>query len=207
MPKIALAGTLTASGLLLLFAVAHWLQIGVLIDTAWVANLDPRLAATACVALLIADAVLPTPSSLLLIALGALLGKASGAAAGLCGTMGGAALAFWIGRKGRVLFSRPGANTSSSRLEHYLNRFGVLTVIATRPIPVVAETIAVLAGASGMTWGRFLLGAALGNIPVVMGYTLLGSSAATDRILLFALIAVIGVAAAINPFMGKRYSK
>jgi uncharacterized membrane protein YdjX (TVP38/TMEM64 family) len=202
--KIAFAGTLTAAIFLLLFAVAHWLQIDVLIDTAWIADRDPTIAATACVALLMADAVLPAPSSLLLIALGALLGKAPGAAAGFCGTMGAAVLAFWIGRKGTVLLSRVGSSATSSQLENYLNRFGVLTVIATRPIPVVAETIAVLAGASGMEWGRFLLGAALGNIPVVSIYSILGSSAVTDRTLLLALIATIGVATVLNLFIGRR---
>ena len=205
MLKIAFAGTLTAAIFLLLFAVACWLQIGVLIDTAWIADLDPKAAATACVALLIADAVLPAPSSLLLIALGALLGKAVGAAAGFCGTMGGAALAFWIGRKGAAIFSRIHSDASSAQLQNYLNRFGVLTVIATRPIPVVAETIAVLAGASGMQWGRFLLGTALGNIPIVIVYSLLGASAMTNRTLLVALVAIIGVATALNLFIGKRW--
>lgn len=204
MLRIAVAGTLTAAIFLVLFAVAHWLHIDVLIDTAWIAGIDPMIAATACVALLIADAVLPAPSSLLLIALGALLGNVWGAVAGFCGTMGAAVLAFWIGRKGTVLFARIGGNASSPRLESYLNRFGVLSVIATRPIPVVAETIAVLAGASGMQWGRFLLGAALGNIPIVMVYSILGSSAATDQTLLFALIAIIGIATVLNLCIGQR---
>lgn len=206
MLKIAFVGTLTAAIFLLLFAVAWWLQIGVLTDTAWVAGLDPIVAAAACVALLVADAVLPAPSSLLLIALGALLGKAVGAAAGFFGTMGSAALAFWVGRKGIALFSsRTRSDASSAQLESYLKRFGVLTLIATRPIPVVAETIAVLAGASGMQWRRFLLGTALGNIPIAIIYSFLGASAITNRTLLVALVAIIGVATALNLFIGKRW--
>ncbi|GFE83428.1 hypothetical protein GCM10011487_54280 [Steroidobacter agaridevorans] len=200
MLKIAFAGTLTAAIFLLLFALACWLRIDVLIDTAWLADLDSTIAAVACVALLIADAVLPAPSSLLLIALGALLGKVLGAAAGFFGTMGGAALAFWIGRKGSVLFARIGGNTTSAQLQSYLNRFGVVTVIATRPIPVVAETVAVLAGASGMEWGRFLLGAALGNFPIAIVYSILGSSAATNRML---LVALIGIATALSLFRSR----
>jgi uncharacterized membrane protein YdjX (TVP38/TMEM64 family) len=202
--KIAFAGALTASGFLLLFAVAHWLHLTVLIDTAWIEDQDPMIAAASCVLLLVGDAVLPAPSSLLLIALGALLGKTSGAVAGFCGTMGAAVLAFWIGRRGTVLLSGRDTKADSSTREDYVNRFNVLVVMVTRPIPVLAETTALLAGASGMPRGKFILGATLGNLPVVYVYALLGSSAAANRVLIFALVAMLGAAAAFNVFAAKR---
>jgi membrane protein DedA with SNARE-associated domain len=63
------------------------------------------------------------------------------------------------------------------RADQLLERWGMLAIILTRPIPLLAETVAIMAGASRMGWGRTALAALAGSLPPALLYALTGASA------------------------------
>jgi uncharacterized membrane protein YdjX (TVP38/TMEM64 family) len=136
------------------------------------------VAAAVGVGLLVVDAVLPVPSSLVMLALGGLFGVAGGAALGLAGRVGATLLAFVLGRRLSGWVGRPGGELSA----RLLHRWGAVAIVVTRPIPIIGETVAVLAGASPMSWGRVTVAATLGSLPEAVLFAWAGAEAADAAI-------------------------
>ena len=59
-----------------------------------------------------------------------------------------------------------------------LERWGALAIVVTRPVPLLAETTAVMAGASAIGWRRAALAAFAGSLPAALLYALTGAVAA-----------------------------
>ena len=147
------------------------------------------LAGFAGVCLLVADVVLPVPSSLIMIAHGALFGVAFGTLLSLVGSSGATLVAFAIGRRGGPLLARlvpVEEQVQSDRVDHrqpvlddrLLTRWGMLAIIVTRPVPLLAETTAVVVGTSRLGWSRATLAALAGSLPAALLYALTGAVAA-----------------------------
>jgi uncharacterized membrane protein YdjX (TVP38/TMEM64 family) len=150
------------------------------------------VAAAVGVGLLVVDAVLPVPSSLVMLALGGLFGVAGGAAINLVGRVGGTLLAFMLGRRLRGWVSRP-AGGLSARLLH---RWGPVAIVLTRPVPIIGETVAVLAGASPMSWRRVAMAAVLGSLPEAVLFAWAGAEAPRAALGAVLWISLIVIAAA-----------
>lgn len=135
-------------------------------------------AALAGIGLLIADVILPVPSSLIMIANGALFGVAAGSLLSMLGTMGAALVAFFAGRRGAPLLVRYVPVEERSRANHLLKEWGWLAIIITRPIPILAETTLIMAGASSMSWRHMILAALAGSFPIALIYAVTGATAA-----------------------------
>lgn len=136
-------------------------------------------AALVGVGLLVADVVLPVPSSLVIVAHGALFGVAVGTLLSLLGSVGAALLGFAVGRRGGPLLSRLVSTEERERADRLLTRWGALAIVVTRPVPLLAETTAILAGASPLGWGRLTLAALAGSVPGALLYSLTGALAAS----------------------------
>ena len=96
------------------------------------------LAAWVGVGLLVADIVLPVPSSVVLLAHGALFGVIPGAALSLLGRTGNAVVGVLIGRSAGNLLSRRSRRrtaTDSGKGAQLVGRWGLAPVVFTRPIP------------------------------------------------------------------------
>ncbi len=137
------------------------------------------VAALVGVGLLVADVALPVPSSLVMIAHGALFGVAVGTLLSLVGSVGAALAGFAIGRRGGPLLSRLISPEERERADRLLSRWGALAIVVTRPVPLLAETIAVLAGVSPLGWSRVALAALAGSLPGALLYALTGALAAS----------------------------
>lgn len=162
---------------LCLFFLVEALGVPLLVDpTPWL-NRGGVLAAMLGVGLLIADVLLPVPSSLVMVAHGALFGVLSGTLLSLAGSVGAAMFGFWIGRRGGKLLERLVTPLERERADLLLKRWGTLAIIVTRPVPLLAETVAIMAGASPMGWGRTALAALAGSLPPALLYALTGASA------------------------------
>jgi len=131
------------------------------------------------VLLLIVDAALPVPSSLVMIAHGQLFGVATGALLSLVGSVGSALAAFAIGRAGTRRIRRIVLPEEHDRASALLARWGVAAVAISRPIPILAETVAFLAGSSRLTWMQTALAAAAGSILPAVLYAWAGAHART----------------------------
>src|SRR5882672_1365195 len=136
---------------LILFFVVEALGVPLLTDpTPWMKH-GGILAASLGVGLLIADVLLPVPSSLVMVAHGALFGVLLGTILSLIGSVGAALFGFAIGRRGGRLMERLVSVQERTRANDLLQRWGVLAIIVTRPVPLLAETVAIMAGSMAAT--------------------------------------------------------
>lgn len=136
------------------------------------------LAASIGVGLLIADVVLPVPSSIVMVAHGALFGVLWGTTLSLIGSVGAAVFGFAIGRRGGRLLERVVTEAERERASSILARWGTLAIIVTRPVPLLAETVAIMAGASSMSWRAIIVASIAGSLPPALLYALTGAAVA-----------------------------
>lgn len=162
---------------LALFLVVEALQVPLLTDPRPYLQGHAAVAALTGVGLLLVDVLLPVPSSLVMVAHGALFGVVVGTLLSLLGSTGATLIAFGLGRSSTALLSRLVTPAVQQQAARVLRRWGPLASVVTRPLPLLAEAVAVLAGTSGMTWGQVAVAAVLGSLPVALLYALLGAAA------------------------------
>lgn len=163
--------------LLAAFGVATALQVPLLTDPVPVLRSAGPLAGALGVALLVADVLVPVPASLVMTAHGALFGPVVGASLSLLGGTAATLVAVWGGRRGRGLVARVASDEHRARSERLVDRYGAVAVVVTRPVPVLAETVAVVAGTAGMSLRAAALAGALGNVVPATLYALAGTAA------------------------------
>lgn len=171
-----LAGVLVVV-LLGAFGLATALQVPLLTDPVPVLQSAGPLAGALGLALLVADVLVPVPASLVMTAHGAMFGPVVGACLSLLGGTGATLVAVWVGRRGQALVGRVASEEHRERAERLVARYGAVGVVATRPVPVVAETVAVVAGTAGMSLRTAALAGILGNAVPAALYALAGSAA------------------------------
>lgn len=184
---------LMLSFFLALFLIVEALHIPILIDPSGWLEHGGALAAIIGVGLLVVDIVLPVPSSLVMIAHGALFGVIAGTLLSLVGSVGATLAGFAIGRRGGSLLERLVPADERARADRLLARWGALFIVVTRPVPLMAETVAILAGASPISWRSAGRAAVAGSLPPSLLYALTGSVAATfqNGALMFGLVLLV----------------
>lgn len=178
----------TMAFFLLLFFVVEALGVQLLTDpTPWMRH-GGVLAAALGVSLLVADVLLPVPSSLVMVAHGALFGVVIGTLLSLLGSVGAALFGFAFGRRGGKLLERIVTPEERARADKMLARWGTLAVVVTRPVPILAETVAIMTGASSVGWLRMTLASFAGSLPPALLYALTGAAYANFQsvVLMFA---------------------
>jgi uncharacterized membrane protein YdjX (TVP38/TMEM64 family) len=154
-------------------------------------------AATIIITLLVVDILLPVPSSLVMLASGALFGVAWGSLLSLIGSIGGELFGFEMVRRfGAPVARRLAGDDDLRRLSGLMTRHGAAAVAATRALPVVMETMSVVAGLSAMSRRTFLGASLLGTVPVAVVYAWAGASARGTGSLIPAVVMLIAVTAA-----------
>jgi uncharacterized membrane protein YdjX (TVP38/TMEM64 family) len=148
---------------------------------------EPTLpAAAVVVGALTVDALVPVPSSIVMVTAGATFGAATGSVLGFLGLVGASLAGFAIGRLSRR--ARP-----PSDAERAAGSKALAAMAITRALPLVAETMALEAGRSDAPWGGAVLSAAVGAIPVAVGFAVVGSIGATGSDL-----AVVGISVVVG---------
>ena len=177
----------------ILFVIVEALHVPLLSDpTPWMKH-GGVVAACVGVGLLIADVLLPVPSSLVMVAHGALFGVFWGTTLSLLGSLGAAIFGFAIGRRGGRLMERVVTPAERERAGDILARWGTLAVIVTRPVPLLAETVAIMAGATTMTWRSLVLASFAGSLPPALLYALTGAAVADlqNTALMFGVVLLV----------------
>ena len=141
-------------------------------------------------ALLAGDVFLPVPSSFVMVAHGTLFGVVLGTLLSLAGSIGAALLGFAIGRAGGPLLARLASAAERGKADRLLRRWGVMAIVLSRPIPLVAETVVVMAGTTSLGWGSVALAALAGSLPPALLYALTGALATdfSSALLMFILV-------------------
>jgi uncharacterized membrane protein YdjX (TVP38/TMEM64 family) len=205
--RYAIVAAGIATFVLISFLIVEALNIPLLVDPSDRLDRGGVGAASLGVGLLIVDVLIPVPSSIVMTAQGAMFGIVTGTLLSMIGSIGAAIVGFAIGRRGSSLIARfvsPEERAASNRL---LDRWGTLALIVTRPVPILAETTAIIAGTSSITFGKALLGITIGAFPASLIYAIAGAYATSvaSGILVFILVlALAGLVWFIGWYVEKR---
>jgi uncharacterized membrane protein YdjX (TVP38/TMEM64 family) len=125
--------------------------------------------------LLVADLLLPVPSTGVMAALGAVYGTWLGAAIGAAGSilsgLAGYGLARWAGVRGARWIAD---DAERERFRTVFDRWGGAVIILSRMTPIFPEVLTLLAGLARMHVGRFLVALILGSVPTAILYAWIG---------------------------------
>ncbi|MEJ7900967.1 MAG: VTT domain-containing protein [Thermomicrobiales bacterium] len=150
-------------------------------------------AAALGVGLLLVDVLIPVPSSIVMTTQGALFGIVGGTVLGTIGSVGATLVGFAIGRRGSRFINRYVGSGEQDQSRSLIHRLGPLAIIVTRPLPILAETTAIVAGSTPMTWRQVITGALIGCLPAATVYSAAGAfaSAVATGLLVFPLVIVL----------------
>ena len=182
--------------LLALYFAAATLQLPLLHDPAPVLYGAGSLAAVIAAALLVADVLLPLPSSIVMVANGALFGLVTGALISLVGRAGAFLFGYWVGAKALPFARRfvPDAELAAAR--SLLGPNGWLAIVVSRPVPILSETVAIMAGLSSLPLRQSLIAALAGSVPEALVLAAAGQYAATLNTPLHVFVGLMLVTAA-----------
>lgn len=190
-----------ALALLLAFILVPWLVLDTAITEA-VGGVFANPAAHGIpivlliVALLALDVVLPTPSSLVSVAAGALFGWALGGLLIWLGMTLGCLLGYGLGaRAGRPLARRLLGEAELARAMRVAGRIDGPALALARAVPVLAEATTLAAGAAGAPFARFVVVTSLANAGVAAVYAGVGAAALSKGSFLLAFGAAAGLPA------------
>ncbi|MCE3278402.1 MAG: associated Golgi protein-related protein [Bacteroidetes bacterium] len=162
---------------LLTFFAAEYLNVPLLKDPAYIQQRGGLFAAVGGILLLVSDVLLPVPGSLIMIGNGALFGVLLGTLLSLTGGMLACVCGYLIGKKGSRLINKFISEKEKETASKLMMEWGYLAIIITRPIPLLSETVIIIAGTTGLKWNKMLLSSFLGLLPGTFIYALTGASA------------------------------
>jgi uncharacterized membrane protein YdjX (TVP38/TMEM64 family) len=163
--------------ILISFGIVSALDIGALNDPAWIYRL-PRWAAIAVsVGLLTADVLIPIPASLIMIANGAYFGIVGGTIVSLSGAMTSVFFGWYIGKAASKKLQRFIGKEDRTLAKRFMETWGSLAVIISRPIPVLSEAVSILCGTLGYSPGRMAWMSVIGYLPPTVIFSIAGAEA------------------------------
>lgn len=163
----------------------------------WLAGSGPAGAATV-VGLLAADVFIPVPSSVIMVLSGAAFGMWWGSILAFVGSVAGEWLGFELARRfGSGWASRfIGDAREVARMNAMLKRHGAAAIAVTRPLPVVMETMSLVAGLSTMKRRTFLLASIVGTAPIVVVYAYAGAMSRETGSVVPAIVMLLAIGGA-----------
>ena len=187
--------TVLLLAMLLLFFVAQALQLPFLAeDTSFLLSQKKWVAALAGIGLLIVDVVAPVPSSILMVANGMLFGPVWGTLLSVVGGTGAAVVGYWIGLRGERAGKRWLGDESLIRANAFFQKQGMMAVIVSRPVPILAEAVTIIAGMSRMPAQKFFPAVLLGILPTAIIYAVAGAYSLNLQSGLYVFLAVMVLA-------------
>ena len=122
------------------------------------------------------DVFLPIPSSVLSASGGALLGPAWGTLVAWIGLTLSCIIGYGVGAGlGATITDKNYDANILKKSQKLVDTYGYWGLVITRPIPVLAETTAILSGVSKMSFRHFFTATSLSNIGVAFVYAVAGS--------------------------------
>jgi uncharacterized membrane protein YdjX (TVP38/TMEM64 family) len=126
--------------------------------------------------LLISDIVLPIPSSIVMTLSGKFLGFIPGSIVAAIGAMGAAWIGFYACRwGGKKIFTKLIGDKDTTRIREWFDKYGVVAVILSRPVPMLTEILSCIAGVTQFSPKLFSIASLCGTIPICFVYGYFGS--------------------------------
>ncbi|MCC9606711.1 VTT domain-containing protein [Blastopirellula sp. JC732] len=147
----------------------------------------PLVTALIVFTLLATDIFLPVPSSVVSTLAGSQLGMLLATLVCWAGMTAGAVVAFWLARKfGDPIVRRYSKEEDVLAMRKVADRIGPWGIALTRALPILAEAMVLLLGASRLEWRRFLPPTLLANLGIALAYAAFGELAAQHEWILVA---------------------
>lgn len=144
------------------------------------------------IGLLAADVFLPIPSSILSVSSGALYGFFIGTIVTWIGMTLGCFIGYRVGKTAGVLAVKKYIGEQEIRkLELIFRKYGIMMLVITRAVPVLAEGSTIIAGMSGISLSKFILITSLSNFGISMVYAAVGSYVSDTASFLLVFVAAI----------------
>lgn len=175
------------------FGLVEALQVPLLTDPSpWMKG-HLLTAAIIGISLLALDIFLPVPATIVMITHGALFGVFWGTAISLFGSLVSGGLGFYLGRRGGPILKKWIPESEQKRANQILQQWGLLAVIVSRPVPIISESIAIMAGTGSLKWGSFCLATIAGALPASFLYAYTGATAISfdSMVAIFGLVLLI----------------
>lgn len=197
MKRYVLVATGIATLVLISFLIVEAVGIPLLTDPSGDIRSGGVAAALLGGGLLLADVFIPIPSSVIMITHGAAFGVLGGFLLSLVASVGGAMIGWWVGRAGSGWMDRIVSTDEKRQANAFITRYGLMAIIISRLLPIVAETVAVMSGTTDLGWRRVLVATTIGSIPPALIYAIAGSVAtdfASGALVAAAVFVLAGVA-------------
>ena len=160
---------------------------------AWMGRFGPG-AGLAGVGLLVADILLPIPSTVVMSALGLTYGTLIGGLYAGLGSMLSGLVAYaacrWLGRPAAL---RIAGEDGLRKGEDFFAGGGAWLVLGSRWLPVLPEAVACLAGLTKMPFRKFFVALACGSLPMGFAFAAIGAVGQESPGLAMALSALVPV--------------
>lgn len=184
---------LIAGFVLVSFLIVEALGVPLLVDPADRFESGGFAVAGLGVGLLLVDVFIPVPSSIVMTAQGALFGFVGGTALGMVGSVGATLVGFAVGRRSARIINRYVGAAEADQSRSLVRRLGPLAIIVTRPLPILAETTAIVAGTTAMTWRQAVTSSLIGCLPAAALYSAAGAFASdiATGLLVFPLVILL----------------
>ncbi len=190
---------------ILIFVFAEAIGFNFMDQVAQMDSMLLPLAALVGLALLAGDVFLPVPASLIMIAFGSLFGLVGGTLLSLVGGVLAALLGYGLGRMGKARFAKWFGRAALDEGNKLFERHGLWAVIISRPIPLISETVAVVAGSADYNFRRMVLGSVVGTFPAAIIYAWAGTTLHSDSLGIWPFLIVFAIASAL--FLIGRFRK
>lgn len=176
---------------LVTYLIVEALHVPVLTDPTPLLSHAGVLSAVFGVGLLVVDVLLPVPSSLVMIAHGALFGILHGALLSLVGRAGSLLLGYYLGVKFLPFAKRFIPEREMVTARAMLERWGTLAIILSRPLPILSETVAIMTGVSSLSLKKALPAAIIGSLPEAVLFAVTGELALGFDVTALVFISII----------------
>ncbi len=206
MKRYVVSAVVIAAFVILSFLLVEHLGIPILTDPTEMMLQGRGWAALIGGGLLVADVFVPVPSSVVMIAHGAILGIWVGFLVSFFASIAGAMLGWWLGCNCQGWVLKHVSKTEQQRATLLVENYGVFAVVISRMLPIVSETVSIMSGLSGMSWKRFLVASALGSVFPALIYAIAGA-VSTDIVSGSVVAAVVFVIAIVSWIISRKWGQ
>ena len=161
---------ITIMSIIIVFLVFENLE-GYFSDTLNALSKHPFQFAAVSFSILMADIVLPVPSSIVMYVNGYVLGTVLGAFVSLLSLLVSALIGYYLGK----ITSLGLKATSDEHANTILSKYGTVAILMSRGIPILSESICIVCGYNNMPLKKYLILNLIGYIPLCVLYAFCGS--------------------------------
>ncbi|MCK5101811.1 MAG: VTT domain-containing protein [Cyclobacteriaceae bacterium] len=175
----------------LIFFLVNWLQIPLLNNPEYLKEEDGLIVLLISLFLLTSDLLLPVPGSVIMMGNGAVFGIVLGTGISLIGTMFSSILGYIIGSRFKKLAYRLISDSDYRHGKSVMDKYGQLAIIASRPVPLMSETVIIISGMLGYRVPKMIMASFIGLLPASFIYALIGASLIDSDYSIFSLLIVL----------------